>query len=93
MDGATQYAVKLGLKNIPKIDTVSDLDLMLDDSVSDGQNLNALYGMSKHEIAAGYSRIKNENDIDSDSEWKMSRRGFDAIQKMQDKFNDKEVRH
>lgn len=82
MDGDTQDAVKLGLKNISTVDPVSDLDLMLDDSISDGQNLNALYGW-----------IKNENDIDSDSEWKMSPRRFNTIQKMQDKFNDKEVRH
>ena len=43
---------------------------MRDNYISDGQNVDALCGMSEDKIAAGYSRIEKDNDIDSDVEWK-----------------------
>ena len=55
--------VKLGLKSSPTVDPFSDLDPILDDSISDGKNLVAL---CEDEFAAGYSRLENENDINSD---------------------------
>ena len=61
---------------------------MLDNPRSDGQNLDASCDMSEDEIAAGYSRAENENDSDSDEEWELSRGAFDAIQEMQDEFDD-----
>ena len=83
-----QDAVKLGLNNLPTVDPFSDLDLMLDGSISDGQNLDALCHMSEDEIVSGYSRTENEDDIDSEDEWGMSREAFDGIQEMQDEFDD-----
>ena len=49
--------------------------------------------MFEDEIAAEYSRIENENDIDSDDEWKMSRGTFDAVQEIQEEFDGKEDRN
>ena len=49
--------------------------------------------MSEHEIAAGYSRIEKENDIDSDDECEMSRGTFEAIQEMPDEFDDEKDRN
>ena len=41
------------------------------------------------EIASGYSRKENDDDVDSDEEeWEMSRGAFDAIQEIQDEFDD-----
>ena len=84
--GTHDAVCKVRIKKITN--NFSDLDPILDDSISDGQNLNVLCDMSEDKIAAGYSRIENENDIDSDDEWEMSRGAFDAIQEMQDEFND-----
>ena len=70
--------VKLGLKKLAKVDPFSDLNSIFYDSISDGQNLHALCGMTKDKIAARYSRLENENDIDSDDEWKMSRAVWNA---------------
>lgn len=69
-----------------KVDPFSDLDTMLQDPISDDQNLDGFYDMSKNQIAAGYSRIENENNFDYDNEWKVSRGTFDAIQEMQDEL-------
>ena len=81
-----QDAVKLGLKNLPTVDPYSDIDLMLDDSTSDGQNLDALCGMSEEEISVAYLRERIEDD--SDGELEMSRGAFDAICEMQEGFDD-----
>jgi len=81
-------AVKLGSNNLPTVDPFSDLDPMLDGSISKGQNLNALCHMSEDEIASEYSQVENEDDIDSEDEWEMSRGAFDAIQEMQNEFDD-----
>ena len=43
---AIQDPVKLGLKILATLDSFSDIDPMLDDPRSDGQNLDALGGMS-----------------------------------------------
>ena len=52
-------------------------------------NLEALCHMSEDEIASGYSRKENDDDVDSDEEeWEMSRGAFDAIQEVQDEFDD-----
>ena len=75
---------------IKKVYPLIDLDPILDDSITDGQNLDVFCDMSEDEIATGYSRIENENDIDSDGEWEMSRGGFGAIQEMQDEFDGEE---
>ena len=61
---------------------------MFDDSISDDQNLDSLCHISEDEITSGYSRMENEDDIDSEDEWEMSRGAFDVIQEMQDKFDD-----
>ena len=61
---------------------------MLDNSISDVLNLDSFYDMSKEGIAAGYSRIKNENDIDSYSEQEISSGSFEAIQEMQGMIDD-----
>ena len=45
-----QDVVKLGLKNLPTLDPFSDVDPMLEDPRSDGQNLDALCGMSQEKI-------------------------------------------
>ena len=66
---------------------------MRDNYISDGQNVDALCGMSEDKIAAGYSRIEKDNDIDSDVEWEMSHGAFDEIQEMQDEFSDGEDRN
>ena len=66
-----QNTVKLGLTNLPTVDSFNDLDLMIDDSIWDSHNVDALCDMFKDEIAAGFSRIENENNIHSDDEWKM----------------------
>ena len=55
-----QNTVKLGLTNLPTVDSFNDLDLIMDDSISDSHNVDA--------IAAGFSRIENENNIHSDDE-------------------------
>ena len=47
-----------------KVDPFSDLDTMLQDLISDGQNLDGFYDMSKNQIEAGYSRIEIENNFD-----------------------------
>ena len=60
----------MGLQNLPTVDPFSNLDSMRDNYISDGQNINVLCGMSEDKIAAGYSRIEKDNDIDSDVEWK-----------------------
>lgn len=69
-----------------KVDPFSDLDTMLQDPISDGQNLDGFYDMSKNQIEAGYSRIETENNFDYGNEWKVSRGTFDAIQEMQDEL-------
>lgn len=66
---------------------------MRDNYISDGQNVDALCGMSEDKIAAGYSRIEKDNDIDSDVEREMSHGAFDEIQEMQDEFSDGENRN
>ena len=81
-----QDAVKLGLKNLLTIDPFSDIDLMLDDPRSDGQNLDALCGMSQEEISMAYWREQDE--VDSDGEWEMGRGEFNAIREMQHEFDD-----
>ena len=58
-----QDAVKLGLKNLPTVDTFSDIDPMDDDPRSDGQNLDALRGMSQEETSVAYLREHNEDDM------------------------------
>ena len=83
-----QDAVKLGLNSLPSIDPFNDLDPMLDGSVSSGHNLDALCLISEDELASGYSRKENENDVDSEDEWEMSRGAFDAIQEIQDEFDE-----
>ena len=81
-----QDPVKLGLKNLPTVDCFSDIYPMLDDPRSDGQNLDALCGISQEEISVTYLREQNEDD--SDGEWEMGRGAFDAIREMQDEFDD-----
>ena len=83
-----QDAVKLGSKSLPSIDPFNDLDSMLDSSVSSGHNLDALCLISEDELASGYSRKENEDDVDSEDEWEMTRGAFDAIQEIQDEFDD-----
>ena len=51
-----QDAVKLGMKNLPTVDSFSDIDPMLDDPRWDGQNLDALCGMSQEEISVACLR-------------------------------------
>ena len=80
-----QDAVKLELKNWLTVHPFSDTDPMLDYFRSDGQNLNALCGMSQEEISVAYLREQNEDD--SDGECEMGRAAFDEIREMQDKFN------
>ena len=79
-------AVKLGLKNLLTVDPFSDIDPMLDDPRSDGQNLDALCGMSQKEISMAYWREQDE--VNSDGEWEMGRGEFDAIREMQLEFDD-----
>ena len=59
---AVQDAVKLGLKDLQIVDPFSDLDPMLDDSMSDSPSLDTLCGISEDEIAAGYSQTENETE-------------------------------
>ena len=59
---------------------------MLQDLISDGQNLDGFYDMSKNQIEAGYSRIEIESNFDYGNEWKVSHETFDAIQEMQDEL-------
>ena len=73
------------MKNLPTVDPFSDIDPILDDPRSDGQNLDALCEMSQEEISVAYLREQNEDD--SDGEWEMGRAAFDEIREMQDKFN------
>ena len=54
-----QDAVKLGFKNLPTIDPFSDIDPILDDPRSDGQNLDALRGMSQEEISVAYLQLQS----------------------------------
>ena len=82
-----QDTVKLGLKNLPTVDPFSDIDPILDDQRSDRQNLDALRGMFQEEISVAYLREKNEDD--SDGEWEVGCRAFDAICEMQDEFDNK----
>ena len=63
-----QHTVKLGLTNLPTVDSFNDLNLIMDDSISDSHNVDALCDIFKDEIAAGFSRIENENNIHSDDE-------------------------
>ena len=51
-----QDPVKLGLKNLSTVDSFSDIYPMLDDPRSDGQNLDALCGISQEEISVTYLR-------------------------------------
>ena len=67
--------------------TLSDIDLILDDPKSDGQNLDALYGISQEEISVVYLREQNEDD--NDRECEMGHGAFDAICEIQDEFDDK----
>ena len=63
----TQDAIcKVRIKKLPTVDLFSDLNPIFDDSISDGQNLNALCGMTKDKIVARYSRLENGNDIDDE---------------------------
>ena len=81
-----QDAVKLGLKNLPTVDPFSDIDPMLDDPKSNGQNLDALCGTSQEEHSVAYLREQNEDD--SDGKWEMSCGAFDGIREMQGEFDD-----
>ena len=73
------------MKNLPTVDPFSEIDPILDDPRSDGQNLDALCDMSQEEISVAYLREQNEDD--SDEEWEMGRGAFDAIREMQDDFD------
>ena len=48
--GDIQDAVKLSLKNLPKVDLFSDADAMLDNPRSEDQNLDAVCKLLKHKI-------------------------------------------
>ena len=59
---------------------------------SDAQNLDAVCALLRDEIAVrsvGYSRDENQNVSDSDEKWESNRGTFEAIQEMQDEFDDK----
>ena len=73
------------MNNLPTVDPFSDIDPMLDDPRSDGQNLDALCGMSQEEISMAYLREQNEDD--SDEKWNMGPGACDVILEMQDGFD------
>ena len=59
---------------------------------SDAQNLDVVCALLRDEIAVrsvGYSRDENQNVSDSDEKWESNRGTFEAIQEMQDEFDDK----
>ena len=81
---------KVGLKNLPTGDPSSDLDLMLEDSISDYQNPMHCVTCPQMKLRLN---IHESNDIDQDDECKMSLGIFRATQEMLDEFDDKEDRN
>ena len=81
---------KVGLKNLPTGDPFSDLDLMLEDSISDYQNPMHCVTCPQMKLRLN---IHESNDIDQDDECKMSLGIFRATQEMLDEFDDKEDRN
>ena len=55
---------------------------------SDAQNLDAVCALLAVR-SVGYSRDENQNVSDSDEKWESNRGTFEAIQEMQDEFDDK----
>ena len=81
---------KAGLKNLPTGDPFGDLDLMLEDLISDYKN--PMHCVTGPQVKLGQN-IHESNDIDRGDECEMSLGIFRATQEMLDEFDDKEDRN